>query len=166
MAVKISHVIIPVQSFEAMKKARDFFVDVIGLHVREGMPVDGVVTGADIWKEQETRFPDRILHLMDDFGTFVDVVLYEGRPISYAKGVGSGKGFALAFQVPDEQRVWEKAKEYPAQPAFAPGGYPTLLQAMKEPWMGVSHSFFAVDIGRVSEDGEQQFIELCEMKKE
>jgi hypothetical protein len=165
MAVKISHVIVPVNSFESMLRARDFFVNVIGLHVRYGMPPDGVATNADIWKEEETRFPDRILHLMDDYGTFVDIVFYDKRPVSYAKGIGSGKGLALAFQVPDEKQVWDKIKEYPAQVAFAPGDYPTLMQELEEPWLGVSHSFFAIDIGRVSEDGEEQMIELCEMKK-
>lgn len=165
MSVKISHIIIPVKNVEAMMQARDFFVDVVGLHVRHGMPTEGVITGADIWKEEEIRFPDRIMHLMDDHGTFVDVVLYDNRPVSYTKGLGSGKGFALAFQVENEKQVWDKLRDYPTQVAFAPGSYPELLEEMEEPWLGVSHSFFGIDIGRVSEDGEMQMIELCEMKK-
>jgi catechol 2,3-dioxygenase-like lactoylglutathione lyase family enzyme len=167
MAVKISHIIIPVKSVEEMKKARKFFVDVIGLHVRDGMDDSGWVTEADIWNGEDQRFPTRILHLLDDYGTFVDLVLYENRPVSWAKGVGSGKGFALAFQVPDEQKTWSKLKDYPAQPVYAPGPYPDAgpVLSSKEPWLGVSHSFFAINIGRVSEDGEEQVIELCEMKK-
>jgi len=168
MAVKISHIIIPVKSVEEMKKAGEFFVNVIGLHIRDGMPADGFTTEPDIWIERDIRFPNRILHLLDDYGTFVDVVLYENRPISYAKGIGSGKGFALAFQVPDIKKTWGKLKDYPAQPTYAPGSYPSdngPLTDGKEPWLGVSHSFFALNMGRVSEDGEEQIIELCEMQK-
>jgi len=49
MAVKISHIIIPVKSAEEMKKTGDFFVNVIGLHIRDGLDPGGLVTGTDIW---------------------------------------------------------------------------------------------------------------------
>jgi catechol 2,3-dioxygenase-like lactoylglutathione lyase family enzyme len=106
MPVKISHIVIPVKSVEEMKKAGEFFVNVIGLHIRDGLPPDGLVTGTDIWTEQGIRKPDRILHLLDDYDTFVDVVLYETQPVCFAKGVGSGKGVALAFRVPDIKEAW------------------------------------------------------------
>lgn len=172
MAVKISHIVIPVKNAEEMKKAGDFFVNVIGLHVRDVgglMGIGGVATGVDTWAESGLRKPDRILHLLDDFGTFVDIVLYEGRPVSFAKGVGSGKGFALAFQVPDIKKTWDKMKKYPVKPTNDPMPYSDkpepFVSAGKEPWMGELFAFCALNMGRVSEDGEEQVIELCEMKK-
>ena len=172
MSVKISHIIIPVKSAEEMKKAGEFFVNVIGLHVRDAgglMGIGGVATGVNIWTESGARKPDRILHLLDDFGTFVDIVFYEDRPVSFAKGIGSGKGFALAFQVPDIKKTWDKLKDYPVKPINDPIHYrdksEPLFLAGAEPWMGEYLAFCAVNIGRVSEDGEEQVIELCEMKK-
>lgn len=168
MAVKISHIIIPVKNAEEMKKAGKFFVNVIGLHIRDGMSDEGLVTGTDVWTKYGQRFPDRILHLMDDYDTFVDIVHYDNKPICFAKGVGSGKGFALAFRVPDIREAWGKLKEYPVQPVYDPCSYPEaegLLSEGTEPWLGQYLAFCAVDIGRVSEDGPEQVIELCEMKK-
>ena len=172
MAVKISHIIIPVKSPEAMKTAGEFFVNVIGLHVRDVaglMDTGGVATGADIWTESGVRKPDRILHLLDDFGTFVDIVFYKDRPVSFAKGIGSGKGFALAFQVPDIKKTWDKLRKYPAKPSTDPMLYAEkpepFVTAGTEPWLGDTFAFFAVNIGRVSEDGEEQVIEICQMKK-
>ena len=169
MSVKISHIIIPVKSEEAMKKAGEFFVNVVGLHIRDGFPTDGVVTGTDIWTENGFRKPDRILHLLDDHDTFVDVVYYKNRATSFAKGIGNGKGIALAVRVPDIKEAWGKLKDYPVQPVFDPQTYsdkpePIIMEG-KEPWLGEYFAFCAVDMGRVSEDGEEQIIELCEMKK-
>jgi len=169
MAVKISHIIIPVKSVEEMKKAGEFFVNVIGLHIRDGVPADGLATEPDIWTERGVRLPDRILHLLDDYDTFVDIVLYNDRPACFAKGVGSGKGFALAFQVPDIKKTWGKLKNYPVQPVYDPMTYSEdpepIPLGSKEPWMGEYFAFCALNMGRVSEDGEEQIIELCEMKK-
>jgi hypothetical protein len=172
MAVKISHIIIPVKSEEAMKRAGDFFVNCIGLHVRDVaglMDMTGVATDVDIWTESGFRKPDRILHLLDDYGTFVDVVLYVDRPVSFAKGIGSGKGFALAFQVPDLNKTWAQLKEYDVKPCTDPIKYAEepepFVTAGTEPWMGDTFAFCAFNMGRVSEDGEQQVIEICEMKK-
>jgi len=172
MAVKISHIIIPVKSVAEMKKAGEFFVNVIGLHVRDGMPADGLVTGDSVWTDRGMRGADRILHLMDDYDTFVDVVYYVNRPTCFAKGIGSGKGFALAFQVPDIKKTWGKLKDYPVQPVFDPMPYfagpePKKSKSAwgKEPWLGEYFGFCALNMGRVSEDGDEQIIELCEMKK-
>ncbi|MFC1862586.1 VOC family protein [Thermodesulfobacteriota bacterium] len=169
MSVKISHIIIPVKSVEEMRKAGEFFINVIGLHIRDGLPADGFATGTDIWTEQGFRKPDRILHLLDDFDTFVDIVYYENRPTSFTKGVGSGKGFGLAFRVPDIKKAWDKCKDYPVKPVCDPITYSDEPEAVimegKEPWLGEYFAFCALDMGRVSEDGEQQIIELCEMKK-
>jgi hypothetical protein len=169
MAVKISHIIIPVKSVEEMRKAGEFFVNVIGLHIRDGLPADGFPTDADIWTEQGIRKPDRILHLLDDYDTFVDIVYYKNRPTSFTKGIGSGKGFALAFRVPDIKKAWGKLKDYPVQPVCDPITYsdepePVIMEG-KEPWLGEYFAFCALNMGRVSEDGEEQVIELCEMKK-
>jgi catechol 2,3-dioxygenase-like lactoylglutathione lyase family enzyme len=168
MAVKLSHIIIPVKSAEEMKKAAAFFVDVIGLHLRDGMPDEGLATGTDVWTKYGQRFPDRILHLMDDYDTFVDIVFYDNKPVCFARGIGSGKGPALAFRVPDIRQAWDKLKDYPVQPVYDPCRYPEeggLLSGHSEPWLGEYLAFCAVNIGRVSEDGEEQVIELCEMKK-
>jgi len=175
MAVKISHIIIPVKSVEEAKKAKDFFVNVIGLHTREwpdspGEPVhSGHPPGVSIWNERGMRFPDHILHLLDDYGMFVDIVVYNNRPTCFAKGVGSGKGCAIAFQVPDIKKTWGKLKDYPVQPVYDPKTYTDetvpSMRGGKEPWMGEYFAFCALNMGRVSEDGEEQIIELCEMKK-
>jgi catechol 2,3-dioxygenase-like lactoylglutathione lyase family enzyme len=172
MAVKISHIIIPVKNAEEMKKAGEFFINVIGLHLRDGMDIEGPSLGVDNWTDRGMRLPDRAIHLLDDFGTFVDIVSYN-RPISYAKGIGSGKGFALAFQMPDIKKTWASLKNYPTQPIYTIGPYgddpdkpgDPIMPHSKEPWLGKYFAFFTVDIGRVSEDGEEQIIEICEMKE-
>ncbi len=164
MAVKISHIIIPVKSPEEMRKAGEFFVNVIGLHRRDGFDEGGVPTQADIWKEQDLRKPDRVLHLLDDYDTFIDIVYYKDRVVSYAKGVGRNKGVCVAIRVPDLKQAWSKLKDYPVTPVFDPGKYsektePIIMEG-KEPWLGDSFAFCALNMGRVSEHGEEQPIEI------
>ena len=147
MSVKISHIIIPVKSVEEMRKAGEFFVNVIGLHIRDGLPADGFATETDIWTEQGIRKPDRILHLLDDHDTFVDIVYYENRNTSFTKGIGSVKGFGLAIRVPDIKKAWGKLKDYPVQPVCDPITYsdehePVIMEG-KEPWWGEYLAFFA-----------------------
>jgi len=173
MGVKISHIIVPVKSAEEMKKAGEFFINVIGLHLRDGMDIGSPPLGLDIWTDRGMRMPDRALHLLDDHDTFVDIVAYDDRPVSFGKGIGSGKGVAIAFRVDDVKKTWAKLKDYPVQPIYTPAGYSDdperpgdpVMKETKEPWLGKYFAFCAVNIGRVSEDGEEQIIELCDMKR-
>jgi catechol 2,3-dioxygenase-like lactoylglutathione lyase family enzyme len=162
MVVKLGHVVIEVKSEEEMKKAKDFFINVIGLHVREGMPADGVEPGTDIWSEISLSYPDRVLHLLDDFGSFVDLVYAKRKPICFARGVGSGKGVAIAFEVPDLKKTWAKLKDYPVQPILYPKPYHDPEHKLKK---NPLWCFIALDMGRVSEDGEQQIIQLGESRE-
>jgi hypothetical protein len=60
-------------------------------------------------------------------------------------------------------------KDYPVTPCCDPGLYsekpePIIMEG-KEPWLGESMAFCALKMGRISEDGEEQVVELCQMKK-
>ena len=162
MATKISHVVIPVKNREEINKARDFFVNVIGLHVvRDTIDFPGGEGKVAIRNESDLVFPDHACHLGDDYGTFVDVVAYDDRPVSYAQGIGSGKGVAFGFQVDDIEKTWVSLKDYPVRPISEPMAYPNPEFMDKET---AFFAFFALNMARTSDDGEEQVLEINQWK--
>ena len=162
MPTKISHIVIPVKNKEEIYKARDFFVNVIGLHaIRDTATFPG--GKVPIVTELDLRLPDHAVHLADDYGTFIDIVAYDDRPVSYAQDIGSGKGIAFGFQVEDIKKTWASLKDYPVRPIYEPMGYPDDGSFMdKEEG---SYAFFALDMNRVSDDGKEQILEINQWKQ-
>ena len=168
MAVKITHIIIPLKNDEEIDKARDFFVKVLGFHMRNDSGHMDKGGAKDVLTEDGIRRPDRACHLVDDHDTFIDLVGYNNRPVCYTRGLGSGKGIAVAIGVDNVEETWAKMKElkddYPVRPIFEPRPY--AKEALDRMHKKEGHySFISLDMGRVSDDGEEQILEIVDWKE-
>jgi len=166
MSTKICHIIIPLKDDKEIDKAKDFFINVLGLSLRGDT---GPMTESpnDVWTDEGQRLPDRAVHLMDNSDTFIDLVGYNNRPVSYAKGIGSGKGIAIALRVDSVEETWGKikdyTKDYTVQPVYEPLPYPEWgLKFMKK--TEGHYSFCSLNMGKVSDDGEEQILEIVDWK--
>ncbi len=158
MSTSIRHIIIPVKNMDEMRKGRDFFVNVLGLKLqKEGKgrtpnPKKGE-------EEANKRLPPYYCHIVDEAGLKIDLVVYEDGKANY------GQGVVLGFNVENIHGIWDTAvKNYPVRPIFDPISYPEWLVGTlghKEAYF----AFFGLKMGRISNDGEDQIIELVEHKR-
>jgi catechol 2,3-dioxygenase-like lactoylglutathione lyase family enzyme len=158
VATRLHQIIIPVKNIEEMNRARDFFVNVLGLEVQRETATLGKIPKPKM-TEADRRFPDHFCHMVDKAGLIIDLVVYDDGDVSY------GKGVAIGFEVDDIQATWDAApKGYPVRPIFDPISYGESIL----PIVGHKEAYFAflgLKMGRISNDGEEQILQIMERRK-
>jgi catechol 2,3-dioxygenase-like lactoylglutathione lyase family enzyme len=158
MGTTLRHIVIPVKDLEELHKARDFFVNVIGLRLqKEGEAKTPKPKMNEV--EADRRLPSHYCHIVDENGLKIDLVAYDDGIVSY------GKGVVIGFNVDDINATWDTAlKGGSVRPIFDPISYPEWLT----PTLGHKEAYFAfmgLQMGRISNDGEEQIIELVEHRQ-
>ena len=144
--LKLHHVVIPVKD---VGKAKKFFLD-LGLKV----VVEGR-TPPEV-KAASEDLPDEICFLVDDNGVGIDLV-------SYDKECPYGGGLAIAYEVDNLRQRWDSFKDKPEiRYVCSPAAYNE--EACKVMNIkGGAFAFISAMLGRISNDGEEQPVELNEI---
>ena len=155
MGTTLRHIIIPTKSMEELSKAKNFFINVLGLKLqKEGK---GRVANPKMTEvEANKRLPDYYCHIIDEAGLKIDLVAYDNENVSY------GKGVVIGFNVDNIRATWNAAlKGYPVRPIFEPLSYPESIL----PILGFKEgytAFFGLKMARISNDGEEQILMMIE----
>jgi hypothetical protein len=109
--------------------------------------------------EADRRLPDHFCHIVDEAGLIIDLVAYDDGIVSY------GKGVVIGFNVDDINATWDTAlKGGSVRPIFDPISYGELVLPVvghKEAYF----AFFGLTMARISNDGEEQILQIMESRK-
>lgn len=144
-----THNLTAVKEPEHMNKARDFFINVLGFKLYRETKVPRV-KGA-----KESKFlPDRVCQLVSENGRTMKLCYFD-------QGCPWGGGPTLSFRVENLQATWNSLKGCPVKCIVEPTTFGEVSKLL-----GAEHgyfSFFSIDMGRISKDGEGQVIEMVEL---